>query len=1044
MATLGVGFLGAAGVFTTVPVVGWIVGIAAAVLDATVIQPALQGKQKFNANASRMLDVPVGSNEAGAPRIWAIGRRIRVPTHILWSSEKRLETGTTGSTKRGTAVPFARTYLDALISLNDRKTTRLTQLIGNGKPLIFGTRNFVTIASSFMAVSVVPGTPDKLLLTMSDTFQPDFTDRFAVGNAALLSLFVTTAGADINIGYWVATAVTKHSSTPSTMTLQPASGQSATGVVANAGTILFPGTVTRLDDGLVSATTSVQLQNILFNYGLVVANFTVSNELPYGVIFAEGDKVKVFGAKVKTTIFTPPGSIGFGSALAEGAFTGITFKVLNAATTARAMRLIYDSGVWPPQLLFPSGSVLDNPMESKSASDTIRIIPVASRSFSQAYFPSSFNPAARYHDGSDPQTPDALLESVKGAGNAPAFNGLACQALESLFVNDFGGNLPFALEAMIDPDLGMTWAQAYYEVLRRGGIPAQSIDTSGVSDRTFGGMYLRGAVATSTAMQPMLVAGQHVGQERDGVITVFDIDNADVVQVENGAVFSDMGAHAYGQRDQGDEKLQVEDVADEDLPTSVSIRHQDPDVLYMDGYQHFGLRNPTASTRSNETEINLTNLALTRTESRNLAVTIMRRAYVNRRRFRTTLNACYLHVAENDLLTLTDDSGQVITCRVIQRDIGGDFRVSITALAERTSLAVSGSPVQSGSALLPPVLVSAPALRVIPVDAPGIDNGEVQAPSVKLAVAAEAGTFRGASVWESTDGTNWSPIGSIGTQAVIGSLDVLVASETAAESYGSTTVSIGTETITATFVGDDGHTQLDGATLTDINAGRNWIAMVDSDVVELIGFTTAVDLGEGQWQLGGLYRGLRGTTAREWQVGTQVVILSSTFDAETFTREFVGLSSPQSVAFKVVPTGKTIDDVESIQVVCHWRNVLPLPVRRVTKTIGSSPFDARFTVDAQWCRSVLPLGSQPPHPIDEPYEAYLLTVYDPTGALPVRTKLVQASPASGSTTLRDRWFDYSAAEQTADGYTPSSSTTFVIDIVQVGEFGNGPSIKQTI
>jgi hypothetical protein len=1041
MASAGVGLLATATpIFASVPVVGWIVGIAAAVLDATVIQPALQGKGKQAANAPRVFDVPVGSNEAGAPRVWAIGRRIRVPTHVMWSSDKTLESGG-GNSKRGTNVLQKRTYVDALVSLNDRKTGQMTQMIGNGKLLIWKTRNLASVVSEQMIVSTTGSGPTRLVLTMSDTFQPDFTRLLSAGRAVQLSGFLTTSGSDINEVYWLVESVTAHTSTPSKLTLVPASGQTAAGVVATAGTILSPAVVTRMDDTLVSDNLTMVVATAPITSGRKVSiSYTNPSlaSLGMNVIFRVGDEVQLLDVQD----VTPGPTNGYGSTFPDGWFTDTTFKVIGVNATEVGLDVL----TIPPTTLFYNSNTNPSPTPNPSLSATriAKLIPTKSLPFSAPYFPSTFDPAARYHDGSDPQTADALAEATLGVGNVPSYNGVACQALEQFFVNDFGAAMPFSLEATIDPDYGMTWAQAYYEVLRRGGIPAQYIDTGDVADRPFGGMYLRGAVPTVTAMQPMLIAGQHVGQERDGAIAVFDIDNADVVQVENGAVFSDMGAHTYGQRDQGDEKIQVEDAADEELPTSVSVRHQDPDLLYAEGFQHFGLRNPTASERSNETEISLTNMALTRTEARNLAATVMRRAYINRRTYRFTLNASYLHVAENDLLTLTDDAGNDITCRVIQRDIGADFRVSVTALAERTSLAVSGSPVQSGAALPPPVIVSAPSLRVVPVDAPGIDNGEVQVPSLKLAVTAESGTFRGASVWESTDGSNWAPVGSIGTQAMVGTLDTAIASETAAEAYGSTAVTLGAETIEATFAGDDDHVQLDGATLADINAGKNWLAMVDSGYVELIGFTTATDMGDGVWELGGLYRGLRGTTVRTWQPGTQVVVLSASIDAGIFVRQFVGGSSPQSLSYKVVPSGKTIDDVAAIQVACEWLNARPLPVRSVAKTIGGSPYDARFTITAQWCRQVQALGTQPPHPIDEPFEGYTLTIYDPTGTSIVRTKTILATAASGSTTLRDRWLDYPAAEQSADGYTPGSSTTFVVDVQQVGEFGIGPSIKQTL
>jgi hypothetical protein len=161
-------------------------------------------------------------------------------------------------------------------------------------------------------------------------------------------------------------------------------------------------------------------------------------------------------------------------------------------------------------------------------------------------------------------------------------------------------------------------------------------------------------------------------------------------------------------------------------------------------------------------------------------------------------------------------------------------------------------------------------------------------------------------------------------------------------------------------------------------------------------------------------------------------------------RVFPGTIQPTALVYKLVPPGLSLDDVEPIGVSAKWHNARPLPVRSVSKLIGSSPFNATLTVVAHWCRDVQEVGTQPPHPMDEPSEGYLFSIYDPTGSSVVRTKTITATPGSGTPTLRDKWVTYTAAEQTADGYTPSGTTTFVVDVQQIGQFGLSPSRKQTV
>jgi hypothetical protein len=211
--------------------------------------------------------------------------------------------------------------------------------------------------------------------------------------------------------------------------------------------------------------------------------------------------------------------------------------------------------------------------------------------------------------------------------------------------------------------------------------------------------------------------------------------------------------------------------------------------------------------------------------------------------------------------------------------------------------------------------------------------------------------------------------------------------------------------------------------------------------VEIAAFTSVTALGDNQFTLSGWLRGLRGTgnpyglTVNEAPAGTRFVLLNG----ETYFREFAGEITPTALSYKIVPAGLGLEDVEQINVVSARRNALPLPVRTLTKTIDPVTFDARLTVTHNWCRAVLPLGTQPPHPMDEPLEAYRFTIYDTAGKQVRRVKTITAS-GTGSNTIRDRWIDYPAAEQSADGYTPGASTLFTVDVQQIGEFGLGPSV----
>jgi len=937
---------------------------------------------------------------------------------VLWQNRKVRESQATG-VKGGTSTVLRRVYIDALVSLNDRRTSSLLQLVGNGKLILYKTRNVSGVTTSEMSVSysAAGSLGARLIVETASSEEPSFFDRFQVGDFAIASDFVHESGPDeFNQTYFEVLGVTDHvPGVPSYIDLAPRDNQSINPSVYSGGTTFSPASLVKVNDAML-LTDPAQYAQVQVIGAVARLDFLDPGGGLRTDVFGPGNIVRVRNVKQQSS--------------ATEIAASNTWRV--TSSTANGLTMVNVSGTLPGATLY----------ESVSTTKPMTIEFITQNLFSQGIFPPDYDPESNFYNGAESQGEHPLVVADKGTGRIPAWRGVSYQALDQFFATQFGDQLPYSLEALIEPDVAYTWSEAAQFVLQRGGVPYSAIETSGMPQKTFNGMYLRGAVPALTAMQPMLVAGQIVGQERDGTIALFTIDNADVVQIENGAAFSDMGCIVDGEQ-RIDNKVTVEDQSEEELPTSVGVRHQDPDNQYADGYQHFGLRGPSGVSHKNEQELDLSNIVLTRKEARNLAATVLRRSWINRTKYRFTLPAAYLDLLENDLLTFTTDSGEDIRCRVIQRDIGADFRVAITAIAEDVDLEVTGSPVQTGAGLPTPIVLTPALLRIVAIDAPGVRNSETVSPGIKFAICAEGGgaNWAGAAIYESVDGASYQLLDVVSSQAAVASLEGTLSAQTASEVYGTTTVTVRAQTVDVTFA-YEGDTAIEAATQAEAEAGKNWVAIYDGSEVEIAAFTTVTPNGDRNYTLGGWLRGLRGTTSVDRFAGAQLVMLHPSQD-NVYFREFSGSILPTSLAYKFVPFGESIDNATASPSTATWRNARPLPVRSVTKTIGASPYDARLEVDAHWSRSVLPLGTQPPHPMDEPFEAYRFDIYDPTGATLLRSKTITAQ-GSGSVTLRDKWVTYTAAEQTADGYTPSAAETFWVDVVQLGEFGDSPSILEEI
>ena len=1018
MASAAAGVAISSGVFAAVPVVGWAVGIGAALIDTYYVMPALQGKKREDARAPRLLDVPVGSNIAGAPRVWAIGARVRVPTHVLWQDTKVRETTANNGNKAGTSVQQRKVYLDAVVALNDRPTLRLRTLTGNGKQLIFSTRNVYGITSSRMTLTVLFG--NTIQITALTTLDNDFSNIFAVGDVAELRDWVQTAGArQMNTGYYKVMSVVPHGSAPSVIELRTYDGVPVTGIMATAGNAFSPATIRRVDSVFFSETTPTSP----FGPPPRIWGRAALPNIARNIFSSQDALIAKNAAGLTDTTLQWVRDVGFlGPNTAEFRITG-----------------------GPNLTPLPTGDAF-NPWRVEFANDT---------GFTVGIFPSSFLPANFYRSGTETQGEDALIVAQKGSGNVPGYRGMAYQGLDQFFATQFGDSLPASMEAVIDPDASMDWGRAIQTILvERCNFSPTAVDVSAITQRAFLGAYMRGPVPAITAIQPILIAGQIMAQDRDGVLTFSDFGQADRVAVDNGAALSHFGTRLDGET-AADDKWTITDQAVEDLPTKVGVRHQDPDNQYADGYQFFGLRNPEGVEHTNEQELDLSQMVLSRQEAANLAATVLRRSWVNRRQYKFTLPACYLHLLESDLLEWTDDAGRAHLGRIIQRDVGSDFRVAVTCIAEDLDLALGGSPVQSAAGTPPLNVGSTPSLDVVIVDAPATQEGQNRRPGLKIAVGSQGGTWAGAAIYESQDGTTYDYVGLVGQPALVGTLDTDLTSGVCIEAPTSAALVPVVQTVDVTFP-PYASTQLQSRTLAEVLGGANWCALVQADgTVEVAAFLTVQALGNNQYRLGTWGRGIRGTWSspgagrplcQTVTAGTRLVVL----DSRVFYREFSGETSPTALSYKIVPAGLSLDDVDQINFVNERRNARPLPVRVLTKTINSTTLTARITIAQQGTRTVLPLGTQPPHPMDEPVEAYRVTIYSylppgfPRSMARVARVLTLTASGTGTNTIRDRWIDYTAAQQQADGYTPGVATTFTVDVQQIGEHGLGPTIRQIL
>lgn len=1023
MASIGVAAAAGSGAFVGVPYVGWAVGLAAAYIDQMYIYPALAGSPD-EAIQPKLANLPISEQGPGAPRTFALGSRVRIPAHVMYQSSKAREE-VHGGGKGGTDVTVKRVFVNALLHLNDRESGNMLQLIGNGQLLLWNERNIIGATSENMSAAV---SASNVLVSFADQLDPDFGDTFIVGDLILAEDFVRVAGPTTwNGTYYEVAAITSQSaSSGSTMTVTPIDGQSVASLNYTGGTIFSPASIKRVDDAMGGSALDITVGVWYYDPGATSVLWIAC--VPQLSAVAESFDV----GELLLLRNVDWAVLGLGAGFPLGDRTCIVSQQVGGAVS---IALGMDTSITP---VGSEGMAI--PAVAGKEIIVERLNPAF---FTTTIFPASFNPVENYYAGHEDQGQPDMLVSDFGSGKTANYRGVTTQGLVECFVSAFGDQLPTNLEAIIEIDDKLSWAQAFEIVLQRGNLLNTQIDTTQIKPRLFRGAHMRGVSPVLQQIQPLLVAAQALVQDCNGVVRLFDVDTADSVQIDNGATFSDFGARMYGPQAEYD-KVQSKDTPESQLPTSIGVRFQDPDSSFSIGYEHFGLRNPGGIDHVNEQQLSLSSLVLSRREARNLATTLMRRAWVNRRTYRMTLPCAYLHLLENDLITWTDDDSEVITARIIQRDIGANFLVKVTALREMASLEVAGSPVQSSAQVISQNVSTTTVLTVTAIDAPAISNSHTQTPGVRLAVADMGGTLQSATVWESQDGNSYQPVGTVGGTCALAYFTSTLSAQTASEVYGTTTVTLRAQTVDAYFA-QTGSETLEACTQAQAEAGKNWCAIIDNATaeVEIAAFTTVSVSAGGIHTLGGWLRGLRGTPSGAHTPGATLLLLNQSTGG-IFWREFTG-PTPTTLAYKVVPSGGDIATTEAVTISSPpFRNVLPLPIRSVIRTYDSTALTTRFKVAAHWERQLLPLGTQPPHTMDEPFESYRINIYQHGSTDVIAATYLMDSRTTGASTLRDSYFDWSNIRAAAAGYTPGPSETYYISYQQVGEYGDGPLRFETI
>lgn len=580
----------------------------------------------------------------------------------------------------------------------------------------------------------------------------------------------------------------------------------------------------------------------------------------------------------------------------------------------------------------------------------------------------------RLHLGGEGQAVDPLIAAVEGAGQAPAYRGLAYAVFEDFQLADYGNRIPsLTFEVEADPagtDAGAV-AAALGRGLAGGGLEAAGTWT-GLTGYAASGDSVRAAIAALAQLEPMSlvdgVEGLALGVDRGpGVL---------IARGETGAAAAGAGGPSEWLRRSGDS-----------VPAESSLAYYDPALDYQTGLQRAS--RPGAALVGDRCAVAA---AIDSATARALAADRLDRLWAGRRSAKVNLGWSRLGLAAGRRVRIGGQPGlwkidrwtldrMVLTLELSGVPGGGP---------------AAPGPASPGRAVGQPDLLHGPTSLVL-LDLPAVGDDLPVRPRLLVAAAGSEPGWRRAELIASFDGgAHWIASGATAPAAILGA--ALQVPEAAGAALVDEVGRIEVELLNDSM-------WLESRSDTALADGANLAALGD----ELVQFGIAEPLGGRRFRLSRLLRGRRGT---EWAAGLHA-------PGEAFV-----LIEPESLAAVEAPLGSIGGEVRVIaQGLGDPEGATAL--RTVTGESMRPPSPAHLSAERladgglalTWVRRsrsgwVWLNGSEAP--LGEESESYRLTL--------------AGSGFERNVTLAAPAYLYSAAEQSADGL----AGPLVVTVVQLG------------
>ena len=176
----------------------------------------------------------------------------------------------------------------------------------------------------------------------------------------------------------------------------------------------------------------------------------------------------------------------------------------------------------------------------------------------------------RFYDGAQ-TTNDPLIDASLGADAVP-YKGSVYMVIENLQLADFGNRAP-NFEFLVEIAPSTTNAEGIEAFCRRAGLAASEFDSSGMSDSDLAGITIAGDQEPARGIEHIMLTSDAVPVEVNGVLVFFDRASQQPIPID----IEQFGAESFGgEASSVARPWSQEEVYDVKLPRQTTVTYDDP------------------------------------------------------------------------------------------------------------------------------------------------------------------------------------------------------------------------------------------------------------------------------------------------------------------------------------------------------------------------------------------------------------------------------------------------------------------------------------